>query len=185
MPETERATVVVGQARRIDALHTLALRRQVLAEGEWFITRGDEFTGTVPDEERRVRELAECPNSVFLVARIRPFQVAGLVTIGGGNLARMRHVGKLEIMVDAAHRGQGVGRALLEAAVAWAEDNAVLEKIGLSVFATNERAIALYHSLGFVEEGRRPREYKLADGTYRSDVLLYRYVSSAHSASRR
>ena len=44
------------------------------------------------------------------------------------------------------------------------------------MFADNTRAVELYRRLGFEEEGRRVREYKLADGTYRDDLLLYRTV---------
>ena len=87
----------------------------------------------------------------------------------------MQHCGKLEIMVSARHRGVGIGRALMAYALDWARES-VLTKIGLTVYADNERAIALYRSLGFEEEGRRPREYRLPDGSYRDDLLLYRFV---------
>jgi ribosomal protein S18 acetylase RimI-like enzyme len=50
------------------------------------------------------------------------------------------------------------------------------EKIGLSVFATNVNAIRLYKTLGFVEEGRQPREFKVGDGLYADNVLMYRIV---------
>ena len=95
----------------------------------------------------------------------------------GGSLLRLRNTGKLEVMVHPDWRGQGIGRALLEAGLAWAEGSP-LHKVGLAVFATNERALHLYTELGFREEGRRPREYRMEDGTLRDDVLLYRMVGS-------
>ncbi len=48
--------------------------------------------------------------------------------------------------------------------------------IGLSVFANNVDAIRLYKRLGFVEEGRQPREMKLRDREYADNVLMYRFV---------
>ena len=77
------------------------------------------------------------------------------------------------------HRGRGVGRALLTAGLEWAIENPTIEKVGLSVFSDNERAIALYRLLGFEEEGCRRGEYRMDDGSYRDDLLLQRSVSSS------
>jgi mycothiol synthase len=51
--------------------------------------------------------------------------------------------------VLAEHRGQGLGRALLRYAVAFAAGNG-LHRVGLSVSAVNEAALSLYKSEGFV-----------------------------------
>ena len=60
-------------------------------------------------------------------------------------------------------RGRGVGSALLTAAIEWARERS-LHKLSLSVFAHNTAAIALYRKLGFVEEGRRVKQYRRASG---------------------
>jgi RimJ/RimL family protein N-acetyltransferase len=65
---------------------------------------------------------------------------------------------------------------LLQTLIDWAEANPLIEKIGLAVFANNEAAIRLYRKLGFMEEGRRPREMKLGPGQYVDDVLMCRLV---------
>ena len=94
----------------------------------------------------------------------------------GGRLTRARHVARLEMMVDKAARGEGVGKALLDHALSWAEANPMLDKVALAVFADNDRAVALYRSRGFTDEGRRVGEYKEADGRLRDDLLLARAV---------
>lgn len=169
-----------------DALDALALRRRVLEEGGGFITLPSELTTTVGYEEGLI---GACTGStgVYLVARVREdadtpgpsMRVAGFLVARVGSLTRMRHAAKLEVMVDRAHRGRGLGRRLMEACIAWAEGEAGVEKLSLNVFADNDAAIALYRRLGFVEEGRRPREYKDPDGHYRDDVLMYRFVDGA------
>ncbi len=164
----------ISEAGVRDALPILALHRAVLEERDYFITSPDEFAATLEQKTRWILDIREADNAVVLCSR--EMTVTGFVSVIGGVLGRMRHAAKLEIMVGGEHRGKGTGRALMEAAVAWAEANPVVEKLGLSVFATNERAIGLYSAMGFEIEGRREREYRLEDGTYRDDVLMYRHV---------
>lgn len=84
----------------------------------------------------------------------------------------MAHVGRLGMGVLAGHRGRGIGRRLLQAAVERARESG-LEKIELEVFASNTAAIGLYRGFGFREEGRRSRG-RLVDGAY-DDVLQMAY----------
>jgi ribosomal protein S18 acetylase RimI-like enzyme len=133
-----------------------------------------EFNLTVDEVETRIaRRIGS--QGLYLVARLPKGRVAGLVTATVGGLERMQHAAKLEVLVDANCRGQGIGRALMEACCAWADAEPSIEKLSLSVFADNEPAIGLYQSLGFLEEGRRLREYRMSDGSYRDDVLMYRF----------
>lgn len=165
----------IGEARARDALAVRALHRQVLEEGTWFVR--------TPDELPRLDELTanllryrQSENSAWFVARSKAVPLAGMLTLTGGRLERARHVARLEMMVDKRARGQGVGKLLLDHALSWAEANPMLGKVALAVFADNERAIALYRSRGFADEGRRIGEYRELDGTLRDDLLLARRV---------
>jgi ribosomal protein S18 acetylase RimI-like enzyme len=60
-------------------------------------------------------------------------------------------------------RGRGVGTALCETGIASARDRGC-HKLCLSVFPHNTGAIALYHKLGFIEEGRRVRQFRRQSG---------------------
>ncbi|MCB9673600.1 MAG: GNAT family N-acetyltransferase [Alphaproteobacteria bacterium] len=166
----QRLRIREGSPR--DALELLTLRRDVLAEGRWFI--GTEVDRTLEQEIRNIAALKASLTQALLVARLDG-RLVGMVSLTNPPFRRTQHVVKLEIMVEEASRGQGIGKALLEAALDWAEA-APVAKIGLNVFADNARALALYRSLGFAEEGRRSREYRMEDGTWRDDVLLYRFV---------
>ena len=73
-------------------------------------------------------------------------------------------------MVAASHRRRGVGRSLLDQAVAWAE-SAGVRKLELHVFPWNEPAIALYDSFGFEREGLRKGHY-LRDGVPVDAILM-------------
>ncbi len=167
----------IEPARRRDALGLLALHRAVLEEGEWFVTSMAEYRGTLASKEAEVVEAASSGDSLLLVARSAGALV-GWVSLSGTGLARHRHVTRLEVMVGRSARGQGVGRQLVEAALAWASAHPVIAKVSLVVYAKNDAAIGLYRALGFAEEGRRDREYRMEDGTWRDDVLMCRWVKA-------
>ncbi|MFN7144018.1 MAG: GNAT family N-acetyltransferase [Myxococcota bacterium] len=173
--EAGLSTIRVDVAVPGDAPAILGVHRRVLAEGEYFITEPDEFPEGVESKVAAIREAARAENGVLLVAR-QKIAVVGWAQVVGGGRRRTRHVGRLEMMVDARARGVGVGKALMGSVVAWAERNPVIHKLSLNVFAHNTRAIALYRQFGFVEEGRREREYHFADGSWRDDLLMCRWV---------
>ena len=150
-------TFTIAPAVIEDASAILALHRSVLAEDRWFISQPAE-AGGIDHTLKLIRDCARQPSSVFLVAR-NGAAVIGFLVARPGPLARMRHAPKLEVLVDASARGNGVGRALMAACLGWARTTPSVEKLGLSVFADNEAAIAMYRSFGFREEGRRVAEY--------------------------
>jgi ribosomal protein S18 acetylase RimI-like enzyme len=53
-----------------------------------------------------------------------------------------------EVVVDSGHQRRGIGRALLERAHAWAQEQGAGE-VELSVYAFNTGAVAVYERLGY------------------------------------
>ncbi len=82
------------------------------------------------------------------------------------------HVGELGILVHRDHRGRGVGRAILERALA--ECAGTFEIVRLSVFATNVRARTLYEALGFVRAGTIPRAVRRGTTYYDEELMVRR-----------
>ena len=162
----------IDNATLADAADLMALHRSVLEEGRYFITLAEEFHNSLERQRIIMRQLITQDNCCMLLARAQG-QLVGMVLIRGGFLRRMAHVGKLEIFMRSDCRGQGAGRTLMEAALQWAREHAVITKIGLSVFEDNERAVQLYRSMGFQVEGRRLGEYQDPDGTMRGDLLMW------------
>lgn len=75
------------------------------------------------------------------------------------------------ILIDRRHWGRGVGREATLFAIRYGFRVLALERIELSVLATNERAIRIYRKLGFIEEGRL-RRAQVKDGAWVDVVLM-------------
>ena len=73
------------------------------------------------------------------------------------------------LYVQAEHRGQGVGAALIEAVIAAART--VGEQLTLAVVQDNGAAISLYRRFGFETYGTEPRALKTPNG-YSDEVLM-------------
>jgi ribosomal protein S18 acetylase RimI-like enzyme len=82
----------------------------------------------------------------------------------------MRHSGVLGMGVVASHRGRGLGRALMTAALADARQKD-FKRVELTVRVDNDRAKALYEQFGFAIEGRI-RRHMLVDGEYQDSWLM-------------
>jgi ribosomal protein S18 acetylase RimI-like enzyme len=74
------------------------------------------------------------------------------------------HCGHLGMGLHPDYRGRGLGERLIRASLDAARA-AGFERIELSVYGENTRAVALYRRVGFVHEGTRVRGKKV-DGHY-------------------
>ncbi len=90
---------------------------------------------------------------------------------------RHSHAGDINIIVSRADmQGRGVGQALMQHMVTLADDWLGLVRLGLVVWANNQRAIRLYEQFGFESEGVM-RSYALWKGQYIDAVAMARIKS--------
>ena len=97
-------------------------------------------------------------------------RVIGWCEIRRESLPGREHSAALGIGVRAAYRRMGVGRRLMDAAIADAWRRGV-RRIELWVRAPNTAAIHLYEQIGFVLEGRRHDAVRL-DGGSEDELLM-------------
>ena len=88
--------------------------------------------------------------------------------------AAYRGTAELSVYVDERHRRHGIGRALLEKAIAEARSLGIGAFVGL-IFAHNEPSLRLFSELGFARWGLLPR-VALLDGIERDLVIVGRQV---------
>jgi ribosomal protein S18 acetylase RimI-like enzyme len=85
------------------------------------------------------------------------------------------------VYVHPAHRRGGLARSLLDAALAHARAQGVLQ-VCLSVNADNPRALALYALFGFSVYGREPRALRVED-TFYDEILMTLALDGADSSA--
>jgi ribosomal protein S18 acetylase RimI-like enzyme len=172
------APLVIRAADESDASDSLALYLTVIEEGPFTMLLPDELTRTEEQEASAIRSDAEHPARLRLVASTSNM-VIGMVRVSCGALARTSHFGDIDSMrVHPEYRGQGVGKALLDALITWAESQPQIEKLGLYVFSTSEAAIRLYRSRGFAEEGRGRRDIKFAADDYADTIMMGKLLAN-------
>ena len=86
---------------------------------------------------------------------------------------KVRHKATIyAVYVAPQARGQGLSRQLVEAALAYARSQPLLDQVLLSVTSTNTAAHRLYLSLGFAAYGCEPRAIVTAEG-YHDQILMH------------
>jgi ribosomal protein S18 acetylase RimI-like enzyme len=137
----------------------------------FLVSRPDELN--VRAFAERIAELESPGNrGRYIVALNDQREIVGHALLESMSLARISHVFRLTIVVHPGHTDRGVGRALMSDLQQWARNDSRVEKIELLVRATNARAVHLYRSCGFVEEGRFVKRIKLEDGIYIDDLAM-------------
>ncbi|WP_419992873.1 N-acetyltransferase family protein [Streptomyces boninensis] len=76
------------------------------------------------------------------------------------------HMGTASFMVDPAHAGRGIGRALCEYVIEWARGAGYRGIVFNAVVETNTAAVELYRKLGFSVLGTVPEGFKHPDKGY-------------------
>ncbi len=176
-----------GVLRRValdDAQHVLDTERAVVLDGRGVVRD----IADMPADERAMRKVlkswaegdrADEFGCMLVVAGGEgesEGRADGVRILGVGHLRRfrptkVRHVAQTALEVHPNAQRLGVGRAIMLGLFEWASAVGV-NRVQLNVFADNDRAIALYESLGFERCGIRRRLVREADGSERDDLEM-------------
>jgi putative acetyltransferase len=163
----------VIEVRRADPGDAQGLVRLASAvareEGRWILAT--EGWRSIGDERRYLKAVHRHPDAAVFVAADED-DVVGRLSITRDPHPASRHVADVGLMVAETHRGQGIGRLLLEAAVGWARRSGI-RKLELHVFPWNEPALRLYESFGFEREGYRKAHYARDDEFVDAILMAY------------
>ncbi|MEU0934651.1 GNAT family N-acetyltransferase [Embleya sp. NPDC005971] len=139
-------------------------------EGDWagvrpffreIVAAGETFTYPLDldaDEAREWWFLAAPSRTVVAVEESGA--VLGTAKMNRNHLGNGSHIASASYMVDPAHSGRGVGRALCEYSIAWARAQGYRAMQFNAVVETNVYAVRLYRDLGFELVGTVPEGFK-------------------------
>lgn len=163
--------MIVREARPEDAAGVRAIHAQAAAERRWIATQPEEIASV---EEEAARIAAWRPETGALLVAQEHGHIIGICGVRRSARMATRHTAEVGLTVAAAHQGRGVGRALMLEAEAWARRHGIA-RLALGAFHDNERALRLYRSLGFHEEGVRRGHY-VVGGVERDEVLMAKRI---------
>ncbi len=141
------------------------------SQTEFLIDYPDEITMTVEQETQYLKEKNESENEIELLAEVDGNVIGSAGIWCVRKREKLRHRAGFGIGILDAYWGLGIGRALTEACIECA-GTAGYTQLELDVLAVNEKAIALYKSVGFVEYGRNPQGIKLRSSGCHDLVLM-------------
>jgi RimJ/RimL family protein N-acetyltransferase len=175
--------ITVRRAEPHDADQLVRLAAAVGREpGEWLLTT--ETWRSAADERRYLKAVRRHTDAAVFVAVDDEDTVVGRLSLARDPHPASTHVADLGLMVAAHYRRQGIGRALLETAVEWANASGV-RKLELHVFPWNKPAIRLYDSFGFEREGVRRGHYSRDGADVDALLMAYHLPSGRESPPSR
>lgn len=164
---------VIRRARAEDAPVLAAAEREIASVPGRLASNPDEISDDAV--RKMIIDLEDRGRGVYLVAE-RAGTTVGHAFLEPLPLAATSHVVRLTLAVHDGHRRRGIGRALMDDLLRWARSNPRVEKVELQVRSSNEPALALYGSLGFIEEGRKTKRLKTGPNDYLDDVYMALWV---------
>lgn len=126
------------------------------------VAAGDTFTYPTDLGEHDARDwwLLPPPNRTAVAVDDDGRTVLGTAKMNANHLGNGAHIASASYMVDPAHTGRGVGRALCEYSLEWARTAGFRAMQFNAVVETNTHAVKLYESLGFTVLGTLPEGFR-------------------------
>jgi GNAT superfamily N-acetyltransferase len=116
--------------------------------------------------------LAPRDSETFVLGALVDGELVGMAGFFRSPEEKTRHKARIwGVYVKAAHRGKGVGRALMEEILRRAHQQSDLEQVTLAVASGQAAARNLYLQLGFQIYGREPQALKVGE-VYADEELM-------------
>ncbi len=159
-----------------DAAANLAFVTRSVPESPFILTTPDEIWSADEIRERLERVAGGEGVVIFAEPEDEPGRIVACLDILRHKKRKLRHGAGLGMMIEPGFRGRGLGRAMMLAAIAWAEAHPGIERLELGVFAQNPGALRIYESCGFVREGVKRDWARQPSGESLDEIIMARRV---------
>lgn len=165
---------IIRKANEKDAADIIRFSNIVGGESDYLSYGINDFNHSIEQEKQIVREYNDSKNRLFIVAVIDG-SICGTLTFWGNSRKRLEHWGEMGVSVLKKYWNMGIGTALIQYLIDWADRGGVVKKIDLMVREDNLPAINLYKKMGFQVEGRIRCAMKV-DGIYYDFFYMGRFA---------
>lgn len=124
--------------------------------------------------EKRLKNLSVLDHMLVLETETPPAEICAVLLLQVNPQIYLRRLATIEIMVSSKLQGQGLGKALMHAAMELADKELMLERIEVEISVENFGALKLFKSFGFKVEGTAKDWAMSEDGGYMDAYLLAR-----------
>lgn len=162
-----------------DAGATIALRQALAQETKFLSEEPDEVRTDIEEQAAFFTKKLSSPVDLHILAEVEG-RVVAIASLDGSTMSRFEHGVRLVLGARREFWRQGLGRAMVETLIDWADSREIV-RIALEVVETNLGAIRLYESLGFAHEGRLRCRTKHGD-TYLDNYVMARIRRPTHAA---
>lgn len=167
-PDGHAVRMLIREATAEDWPAIWPFFHRIVAAGETFTYPLD-----LGPEQGRDWWLLPAPNRT-VVAVDEAGTVLGTAKMNTNHMGNGSHTASASYMVDPAHSGRGVGRALCEYSLEWAREAGYRGMQFNAVVETNVHAVHLYRSLGFEVLGTLPEGFRHPEKGYVGLHIMHR-----------
>jgi RimJ/RimL family protein N-acetyltransferase len=154
-----------------DAQRILDYVTIIFSTSPYILTQTSDFHFNLKLQEDWLLNLNNSLTGIFLIA-IWQDKVIGNIDLRGSTLKRNRHCVGFGMSVLPDWQSQGVGKLLLKETILFCQKHPIIKKLELGVIEANHRAIKLYESCGFNEEGRSIKGFLSDEGKYLDELKM-------------
>jgi len=159
-----------------EAKHVLALLDRLQQESDTFSLADADDPISAAQEADQLDQIMRSPRHLLLVASLGE-TLLGVCSISP---TPQGNVGELGIAVEKAYWHLGIGTALVDEALYWAQTASDLQAVGLIVQTRNVAAMKLYQKLGFTRTATPPTQVTDDDGEQVTAVeMVYHLAPTA------
>lgn len=139
--------VDIRPAEPSDAAQLLALLTQLATESNTFTVDDGLGELTEAEERQQIEQITRTTTNVIFVAALGD-ELIGVGTVQATD-DLIKQQGEIGVAVRKQYWGAGLGSALVDEMIAWAQDYSTLSQLFLTVQLRNQRAAKLYRHFGF------------------------------------
>lgn len=153
-----------------DASALLRYLKKTAADTPFLLRTPEECTMTLEEEERYLEKALSSEDKVMILCEIDGI-IAGNCQIDRKNRKKTRHRAMLGLAIVKEFWGLGIGTEMFCEMIRLGREMGLCQ-LELEVIEGNERALGLYHKMGFFITGEKPDAICLSDGTMLKEYYM-------------